>query len=138
VQLNFLSFKVVVDGMGGGERLRLLDEDLHVIETLVQAMYKVKNEVMISDSLTQSTKVVGHALHPVTVVTDAEVALLEYAEPGVELQNSQLTVAEKLSLNHEPCLMCGLRRFLNDLVEFGGEGAKDPCHNDVVQSSSID
>jgi hypothetical protein len=77
VQLNFLSFKVVVDGMGGGERLRPLDEDLHVIETLVQAMYKVKKEVMISDSLTQGTKVVGHALHPVTVVTDAEVTLLE-------------------------------------------------------------
>jgi hypothetical protein len=32
--------------------LLLLDEDLHVIEPLVQALYKVKNEVTIGDSLT--------------------------------------------------------------------------------------
>jgi hypothetical protein len=32
----------------------------------------------------------------------------------------------------------GLRWFLNDLVEFRGEGADDPCHHDVVQSSPID
>jgi hypothetical protein len=41
--------------------------------------------VMISDSLTQGTKVVDHALHPVTVVANAKVSLLEGAEPGVEL-----------------------------------------------------
>jgi hypothetical protein len=39
--------------------------------------------VMISDGLTQGTKVVGHALHPVTVVVDAEIALFEGEEPGV-------------------------------------------------------
>jgi hypothetical protein len=31
-----------------------------------------------------------------------------------------------------------LRQFLNYLVEFGGEGVKDPCHHDVVQLSPID
>jgi hypothetical protein len=35
-------------------------------------------------------------------------------------------------------LACGLRWFPNDLVEFGGEGAEDPCHHDAVQSSPID
>jgi hypothetical protein len=39
----------------------------------------------IGDGLTQGTKVIGHALHPVTVVTDAEIALFEGAEPSVEL-----------------------------------------------------
>jgi hypothetical protein len=48
----------------------------------------VKNEVTISDGLTQGTKVVGHALHLVTVVIDAEVALLEDIKLRVELQNA--------------------------------------------------
>jgi hypothetical protein len=33
--------------------------------------------------------------------------------------------------------MCGLRRFPNDLMEFRGEGAEDPCHHAVVKSSPI-
>jgi hypothetical protein len=40
---------------------------------------------MIGDSLTQGTKVMGHALHLGIVVTNAKVALLEDAEPGIEL-----------------------------------------------------
>jgi hypothetical protein len=44
--------------------------------------------VTIGDGLTQGMKVISHALHPAIVVTDAEVALLEDAEPGVELQNT--------------------------------------------------
>jgi hypothetical protein len=39
----------------------------------------------IGDGLIQDTKVIGHALHPVTVVVDVEVTLLEGAESGVEL-----------------------------------------------------
>jgi hypothetical protein len=66
------------DGVEGGELLQLLDED--VVEPL-------KNEVTISDGLTQCTKVVDYALYPVIVVADAEVALLEGAEPDVELWN---------------------------------------------------
>jgi hypothetical protein len=41
--------------------------------------------VTIGDGLTQGTKVVGHALHPAIVVADAEIAMFEGAEPGVEL-----------------------------------------------------
>jgi hypothetical protein len=44
--------------------------------------------VTIGDGLTQGMKVVGHALHPVKVVTDVEVILLEDAKPGIELQNA--------------------------------------------------
>jgi hypothetical protein len=46
-------------------------------------------------------------------------------------------VAKELGLEREPCLMSGLRQFSNDLVEFGGEGAEDTCHHDVVQPSPI-
>jgi hypothetical protein len=35
VQLNLLEFKVVADGVEGGEWLRSLDEDLQVIEPVV-------------------------------------------------------------------------------------------------------
>jgi ABC-type transporter Mla subunit MlaD len=93
---------------------------------------------MIRDGLTQGTKVVGHALHQAAVVADAEVALLEDAEPGIELQNTRLMIAEELSLEREPRLMCVLHQFPHDLVKFGGEGAEDLCHHDVVQSSPID
>jgi hypothetical protein len=83
-------------------------------------------------------EVVSHALHLVTIVTDVEVALLEDVEPGVELQNTWLTVAEELSLDHEPRLTCGLYRFPHKLMEFRGEGTEDLCHHDAVQSSPID
>jgi hypothetical protein len=38
IQLNLLKFKVITDGVEGGEWLQPLDEDLHVIEPLVQAL----------------------------------------------------------------------------------------------------
>jgi hypothetical protein len=93
---------------------------------------------MISDSLTQGMKVIGHTLHPATVVADTEVTLLEDLEPGFELQNTRLAVAEELSLDREPRLTCGLCRFLNNIIKFGGEGVEDPCRHDVVKSSPID
>jgi hypothetical protein len=93
--------------------------------------------VTIGDSLTQGMKVFDHALHLTTVVTDAEVALLEDAEPSIELQNTQLMDVDELSLECEPRLMSGLRRFLNDHVEFRGEGVEDPCHHNVVQPNPI-
>jgi hypothetical protein len=98
---------------------------------------KVKNKVAIGDGLTQGTKVVDHALDLTIVVADAEVTLLEYAEPGIKLQNVGLTVAEELDLEREPRLTSGLHRFPNVLMEFGGEGVEDPCHHDVIQPSSI-
>jgi hypothetical protein len=64
--------------------------------------------------------------------------LLKDVKPGVELQNVRLAVAEELSLDREPRLTCGLRQFPNDLMEFGGEGVKDLCHHDVVNSSPIE
>jgi hypothetical protein len=73
---------------------------------------------MISDNLTQGTKFIGHVFHPTTIVTDAEIVLLEDMEPGVELQNVGLTVVKELGLEREPWVTSGLRRFLNDLVEF--------------------
>jgi hypothetical protein len=79
--------------------------------------------VTIGDGLTQGTKVIGRALHPVTVVGDAEVSLLEGVELGVELQITRLAVAEELSLDREPRLACGLHWLLDDLMEFGREGA---------------
>jgi hypothetical protein len=38
VQLDLLEFEVVADGVEGGELLRPLDENLHVIEPLVHAL----------------------------------------------------------------------------------------------------
>jgi hypothetical protein len=84
-----------------------------------------KNEVMIGDGLTQGTKVIGLALHPMIVVTDTEVAFLEYEAPDVELQNTGIAVTEKLGLENEPCLASVLRQFSNDLKEFGGESTEN-------------
>jgi hypothetical protein len=94
--------------------------------------------VTIDDGLTQGMKVVGHALHLTTVVADAEVFLVEDAESVVELQNTRQVIAEELGHEREPFLTCGLRRFSNDLMEFKGDSAEDPCHHDEVQSIPID
>jgi hypothetical protein len=88
--------------------------------------------------VTVSPKARRSSAMPAIVVADAEVTLLEDVEPGVKLQNTGLVVAEELGLEHEPRLVSGLRRFLNDLIEFEGEGAEDPCHHNVVQPSVID
>jgi hypothetical protein len=50
--------------------------------------------VTIGDGLTQGMKVIGHALHLAIVVADAEVTLLEGAKPGIDMQNTRLTVPE--------------------------------------------
>jgi hypothetical protein len=42
-----------------------------------------------------------------------------------------------LGLKLKPHLTSGLHRFSNDLMEFEGEGAKDPCHHDIIQPSPI-
>jgi hypothetical protein len=41
--------------------------------------------VTIGDSLTQGTKVVGHALHLTIVVADTEVSLVKGTKPSIEL-----------------------------------------------------
>jgi hypothetical protein len=78
---------------------------------------------MIGDGHTQGMKVISHVLHLTTVVVDAEVALLEDAELDIKLKNTGLAVGEELDLDHELRLTSGLHRFLNDLMEFEGEGA---------------
>jgi hypothetical protein len=79
-------------------------------------LMKVRNKVKIDNGLTQGTKVIGHALHLATVVTDTEIALLEHTKHVVELQNTGLAVAKELGLEHEPRMTSGLCRFPNDLV----------------------
>jgi hypothetical protein len=93
--------------------------------------------VTIGDGLTQGMKVIGHALHPMIVVPNVEVTLLEDAEPIVELQNVGLMVAKELGLEREPRLTSGIQRFPNGVVEFEEEGTEDPCHQDVFQPSPI-
>jgi hypothetical protein len=62
-------------------------------------------------------KVIGHVLHPVTVVADAEVALLEDVKPRVQLQNAGLPIAKELGLERKPHLTNGLHHFPNNLVD---------------------
>jgi hypothetical protein len=93
--------------------------------------------VTIGDGLTQDMKVIDHAFHPMIVVPNVEVALLEDAEPIIELQNVGLMVAKELGLEREPRLMSGIQRFSNGVVEFEEEGTEDPCHQDVFQPSPI-
>jgi hypothetical protein len=38
VQLDLLEFKIIADGVEGGERLRPVDEDFYVIKPLVQTL----------------------------------------------------------------------------------------------------
>jgi hypothetical protein len=71
----------------------------------------------MDDGLTQGTKAISLSLHLAIVVTDTEVSLLQRAEPDVELQNTRRAVAEELSLDCKPRLVCGLRRLPNDLRE---------------------
>jgi hypothetical protein len=78
---------------------------------------------MIGDGHTQGMKVISNVLHLTTVVVDAEVALLEDVELDIKLKNTGLAVSEELDLDHELRLTSGLHRFLNDLMEFEGEGA---------------
>jgi hypothetical protein len=65
-------------------------------ETAVETAQKVEDEGPIGDRLTEIAKGVRHALELAAVRGDVEVALVESAKGGLELESPCLAIAAEL------------------------------------------
>lgn len=71
--------------MEGREGHRALVEGLHVVIVPIETTQKVEDKCAIGDGLTKILNRVCHALHPMTVLGDKEVALGEGPKGGVKV-----------------------------------------------------
>ena len=69
----------------GHEGYRAFDEGLQVVVATAEITQKVEDKCAIGDGLTKILKRVCHALHPMTVLGDKEVALGEGPKGGVKV-----------------------------------------------------
>jgi hypothetical protein len=78
-------------------------------------MQDVQHENTVSDIDTEVGEGVGEALHLLTVVFDAEVALKEAPDGGVDMEGVSFTVVEEVVLQGQPGVV--------SRVAIGGGGA---------------
>jgi hypothetical protein len=90
-----------------------------VVELLVETTNDVEDECPVKDVLTEATQGIRHGLEAPTIFSDAEVALDEGAELGVEEEGVLLPIAEELRLNSEPddaCIGFRLQHSLHEVI----------------------
>jgi len=73
---------------------------------LVEAAKNVEDESAIRDVFAKITELLGLLLELGAVVVDAEIALTEVAEGGVEVEGAVLLVPKELVLDSEPGGAC--------------------------------
>ncbi|WVZ70559.1 LOW QUALITY PROTEIN: hypothetical protein U9M48_019218 [Paspalum notatum var. saurae] len=78
--------------------------------------------------------IIRHALELATVVGDGEVALLEVAELGVDVEVPSLKVAQELGLNSMPGASCRRTALHNGVDQVLGDGAVNPGTDDAVHA----
>lgn len=82
---ELLEDEVIADLLEGRKWDQASDPSPEVIVALVEAPKKVEDKCAIGDGLTKILKRVCHALHPMTVLGDKEVALGEGPKGGVKV-----------------------------------------------------
>jgi hypothetical protein len=106
-------------------------------EAAVEAAQKVEDEVPIGDRLSKVAKSICHALELAAVCGDVEVALVEGAEGGLELQSPCFTIATELRLNGKPMSASGGARFDDRFSEGVGDGAGEPGLHNTIHANPI-
>jgi hypothetical protein len=74
------------------------EDGAEVLEVLVQPMQDIQYENAVSDIDAKVSEGASEALHLLTVVVDAEVALNEAPEGGVDVEGARSAVAEEVVL----------------------------------------
>jgi translation initiation factor 2 alpha subunit (eIF-2alpha) len=96
--LDLLQAQVIEHLLERWEGCRVHEDGAKVFEVLVQPTQNVQHENTISDVDAEIDEGVGKALHLPSVVVDAEVALNEALESGIDVVGMSLSVAEEVVL----------------------------------------
>jgi hypothetical protein len=75
---------------------------------------------------------VSEALHLLIVVVDAEIALNEALEGGVDVEGACFTGSVEVLLQGQPGITSRVVALSGDVLQVGGDGALDPWLDDVV------
>jgi hypothetical protein len=124
--LDFLQEEVVEHLLEQREGCRVREDGAEVFEVLVQPVQDVQHENAIGDIDAEIGEGVDEALHLLTVVVDAEVALNEALEGGVDVKGAGFTVAEEVVLQCQSGVMSYVAVLLNDVLQVRGDGAPAP------------
>jgi hypothetical protein len=81
------------------------EDGTEVFKVLVQPAQDVQHENMIGDIDTEVGEGVGEALHLLTIVIDAVVALNESPEGGIDVEGTGFAVAEEVVLQSQLGIM---------------------------------
>jgi hypothetical protein len=102
------------------------EDGAEVFEVLVQPVQDVQHENAIGDIDAEIGEGVDEALHLLTVVVDAKVALNEALEGGVDVKGAGFTVAEEVVLQCQSGVVSYVAVLLNDVLQVRGDGAPAP------------
>lgn len=76
---------IIVDVPEARKRLSPSDQDRHELKLFIETATRVENQRAIGHWLTKVSDWISHALHLATVIINAEAALDDVAELGIEV-----------------------------------------------------
>jgi hypothetical protein len=94
--LDFLQAEIIEYLLEQPEGRHVCEDGTEMFEVLVQPAQDVQHKNAIGDVDTEVGEGVGEALHLPTVVVDAEVALNEALEGGVDVEGTSFVIAEEV------------------------------------------
>ena len=107
----------------------------NVAVLFVEAPQHVEDEGAIINNLAKVAQIVSHALHLAAIVRDGEVALLEDAEIGVEVERPSFVVAAEMLVEAQPGDAGRVVANAHGLLKFGGQGAEEPRADDGIHAA---
>jgi hypothetical protein len=102
------------------------EDGAKMFEVRVQPTQDVQHDNVIDDIDAEIGEAVGEALHLSTVVVDAEVALNEALEGGIDLEGTSFVVAEEVVLQYQLGVVSRVAALSDDVQQVRGDGAPDP------------
>jgi hypothetical protein len=130
--LDFLQAEIVGHLLKRREGRHVREDGAEVFKVLVQLTHDVQHENAVGDIDIE----VGEALHLLTVVVDAEIALNEAPEGGIDVKGASFMVVEKVVLQGQPGVVSHVAALLGDVLQGRGDGSPDPRLDDVVHPVS--
>jgi hypothetical protein len=132
--LDFLQEEIVEHFLERREGRHVREDGAEMFKVLVQPTQDVQHKNTISDVDAEVGEGVDEALHLPTVVIDAEVALHEAPEGGIDVEGAGFMVAKEVVLQCQPGVASHLAALPGDVLQVRGDGASDPRLDDVAHS----
>jgi hypothetical protein len=124
--LDFLETEIVEHLLERWEGRHMCEDGAKMHEVLVQPAHDIQHENAVDDIDVEVRERVGEALHHLTVVIDAEVALNEALKGGIDVEGVGFTVAEEVVLQCQPSVTSYVAELSGDVMKVRGDSAPDP------------